>query len=365
MLCAGVPGTSGARSVRCACRSRYPPGERGSVIGFRPARVQVREPGGTAAEPVVPAFGRQAERRLTPGPSAAAESVTLRGSERSDQCLHPDTAAFEVVSDSAVLTFRGLRRPSWARAMGRDRYGLWAEIQVKGSSSAAVVQRLRWIPPGQFLMGSPSDEPGRRNNEGPRHSVTITKGYWLFDTPCTQVLWQAVMGENPSRFQSLDRPVERVSFEDCENFLARLNESQPELELSLPTEAQWEYACRAGTETALYTGHIEIIGDANAPALDPIAWYAGNSGVDYTLTEGENLDFYTDKQYPETSAGTHPVACKNSNAWGLYDTLGNVWEWCRDGQRDYARDSGQRPRRIEWSRCRACCARGFLVRRGA
>ncbi len=332
-----------ARDVRCACRDRYPPEGRLNGVGFRPARVQVREPGSMVAEPVVPAFGRQAERRPTQVPSGAAESVTLRGSERSGQCFHPDTTGFEVVSDSAFLTFRGLQRPSWAQAMGRDRYGLWVEIQVKGSGSAGIVQRLRWIPPGKFMMGSPSDEPGRRDNEGPQHPVTITKGYWLFDTPCTQALWQAVMSENPSRFQSPNRPVERVSFEDCEKFLARLNESQPELELSLPTEAQWEYACRAGTETALYTGNIEIIGDANAPVLDPIAWYAGNSGVDYELTKGENLDFYTDRQYSEKSAGTHPVAYKKQNAWGLYDTLGNVWEWCRDGEREYTRDSVNDP----------------------
>jgi formylglycine-generating enzyme required for sulfatase activity len=154
-------------------------------------------------------------------------------------------------------------------------------------------------------MGSPEDEAGRDDDEGPRHEVELTRGYWLFDTPCTQALWQAVMGvgENPSRsrFQGENRPVENVSWEDCQAFIGKLNEALPGLELSLPTEAQWEYACRAGTQTARY-----------ASDLDAIAWYRENS-----------------------SGETHEVGQKRPNAWGLYDMLGNVWEWVQDG---YAED---------------------------
>lgn len=142
-----------------------------------------------------------------------------------------------------------ITKPAWASDWGYDKFGMWAEIAV-----GDVRQRLRRIPSGQFLMGSPEDEHGRWDDEGPQHEVTLTQGYWLFDTPCTQALWLAVMGENPGRFQAPDRPVENVSWDDVQTFLSRLNKRLPGLDLDLPSEAQWEYACRAGTGTARYGG---------------------------------------------------------------------------------------------------------------
>jgi formylglycine-generating enzyme required for sulfatase activity len=224
--------------------------------------------------------------------------------------------------------------PAWASEWGQDEHGVFVAFTL-----GEVTQRLRWIPPGRFMMGSPDGEPGRLDREGPQHKVYITLGFWLADTPCTQALWEAVMGNNPSRFNSPRRPVERVSWNDVQTFLHTINAKIPGLDLCLPTEAQWEHACRAGTGTALYSGGIEILGANNAPALDPIAWYGGNSGVGYELEEGSDSSRWPEMQYPNRKSGTREVGKKKPNPWGLHDMLGNVLELCADGKRTYRADT--------------------------
>lgn len=204
--------------------------------------------------------------------------------------------------------------PPWASEWGQDRFGVFVGFRV-----GDVQQRMRWIPAGTFLMGSPKGERGRFAHEGPQHQVTLTRGSWLGDTPVTQALWKAVTGENPSGFESPDHPVEQVSWDDCERFCKALTELVPGSGFRLPTEAEWEHACRAGTTAATYGGELED--EKRAPVLEPIAWYDGNS-------DGQ----------------THPVKQKQPNAWGLYDMLGNVWEWCQDGMRDYSSDALQDPK---------------------
>ncbi|HRI09906.1 MAG TPA: formylglycine-generating enzyme family protein, partial [Nannocystaceae bacterium] len=189
--------------------------------------------------------------------------------------------------------------PAWACSWGQDRRGVFAGFVVDG-----VEQRMRWIPPGRFTMGSPPDEPGRWEEEGPAHEVEITRGFWLGDTPVPQGLWEAVMGSNPSRFKDPRRPVEMVSWEECQAFCAALERLVPGLGVRLPSEAEWEYACRAGTKTATYAGAIEIRGERDAPVLDAIAWYGGNSGVDYELAEAEVSSGWPKKQYEHSRAGT-------------------------------------------------------------
>jgi formylglycine-generating enzyme required for sulfatase activity len=168
---------------------------------------------------------------------------------------------------------------------------------------------LIWAPPGSFMLGSPPDEPERNKAEGPQTRVTLTDGFWLAKTEITQAQYEAVMGKNPSSFKASgkDAPVERVSWTDAIAFCAKLNEREraaghlPEgYAFTLPTEAQWEYAYRAGT-TGEYPG-------------DPqqMAWHATNSG--------------------DT---THPVAQKRPNAWGFYDMPGNVLEWTLDWYGSY------------------------------
>ena len=338
-----------ARSVRAACRLHDPPDDRNDDSGFRCIRVR-GEPSQEGAEPAGPARGRQAERRPEQGPSGGATGaeptfLRLDAAPFPLRCALPQAPAFFIHTDRERLTFRRLTKPAWASAIGRDRFGLWCEIEIDPGRGEPVVQRLRWIPPGRFWMGSPEEETrGLAKNdderkwfewEHPRHLVTLTEGYWLFDTACTQALWEAVMEKNPSRFQSPTRPVEQVSWNDAQNFIKKINEQVPTLNLALPSEAQWEYACRAGTETAIYTGNLEILGECNAPVLDPIAWYSGNSGVDFELDNGYDSSSWPEKQYPHERTGTRPVKLKQANPWGLHDMLGNVWEWCQDHWHDH------------------------------
>jgi formylglycine-generating enzyme required for sulfatase activity len=160
----------------------------------------------------------------------------------------------------------------------------------------------------------------------------------MADSPVTQGLWLAMMGENPSEFADpahLDRPVELVDWAQATELCALLEERlrRAGLVFRLPSEAEWEYACRAGTETATYAGPLTLRGENDAPELDLIAWYGGNSGVGYDLAGGEDSRGWPHKQHPHTTAGTRVVKQKLPNAWGLYDTLGNVCEWCADAVR--------------------------------
>jgi formylglycine-generating enzyme required for sulfatase activity len=211
-------------------------------------------------------------------------------------------------SDRAEFSFTELSRPDWAVEWGRDDFGLFATLEVAGTP-----QRLRHLPPGRFLMGSPATEPGRDSDEGPQHEVTLTRGFWLADTCCTQALWLAVMGgKNPSYFWGdASLPVDRVSWDDVQTFLGRLQRLLPKgVEGVLPTDAQWEYACRAGTQTPFSCGD----------ALTP-----------------EQANF------GEILGKTVPVKSLPANPWGLYEMHGNLWEWCADDRRDYGAEPVEDP----------------------
>jgi len=174
-----------------------------------------------------------------------------------------------------------------------------------------------WLNPGSFMMGSPENELGRSPKEI-LHEVTLTKGYWLGKYPVTQEQYTAVMSDNPSYFNGDKLPVESVSWQRAIDFCTKLTEMERKSErlpkgykYTLPTEAQWEYACRAGTSGALNSGK-DLKNKEKCPEMEELGWYRSNC------------------------LGTHPVGEKQSNAWGFYDMHGNVWEWCLDWFGDYS-----------------------------
>jgi formylglycine-generating enzyme required for sulfatase activity len=183
-------------------------------------------------------------------------------------------------------------------------------IPLSNLPSGAKPLEMVYIEPSTFIMGSPSDEKDRWVNEGPQHQVTLTKGFYMGKYEVTQAQWQAVMGNNPSWFDGKpNNPVESVSWNDCQIFINMLNQmGQGTFSFRLPTEAEWEFACRAGTTTRYYWGD-----DTNDSQIKFYAWYSGNNSL----------------------LGTKPVGQKIPNTFGLYDMSGNVWEWCQDRYGSY------------------------------
>lgn len=156
------------------------------------------------------------------------------------------------------------------------------------------------IPAGSFMMGADMNFEEGLEDELPRHKVSFTQEFYMGEYEVTQAQWVAVMGFNPSKFKDRKRPVEQVSWDDVNEFIKKLNKREGKEAYRLPTEAEWEYAARAGTDTVFFFGD-------DPDDLSEYGWYKGNS-----------------------SEKTHPVAQLKKNAWGLYDMLGNVWEMCQD-----------------------------------
>jgi formylglycine-generating enzyme required for sulfatase activity len=169
-----------------------------------------------------------------------------------------------------------------------------------------------YVAPGSFMMGSPSTEEGRFVDEIPCR-VTLTKGYWLGKYEVTQVQWMSVMSNNPSYFKGDEKPVENVTWEECQNFIKKVNK-YAECGARLPTEAEWEYACRAGTTT-------------------PYSWGYTLNG-DRANCDG-NFPYGTTRNGPYRES-TVRVGSYSQNNWGFCDMHGNVYEWCMDWYGSYS-----------------------------
>jgi len=202
------------------------------------------------------------------------------------------------------------RHTAEARTRQKERTETERLAQLPREVRNSIGMEFVLIEAGTFQMGSPAGERGWDDDEGPVHEVTISQPFYLGKYEVTQGEWQAVMGSNPSRFSNCGRtcPVENVSWDDAQKFIGALNRREGMETYRLPTEAEWEYAVRAGTRTAYHFGNA-------AGELYLYAWY-GDTGV----------------FFPE---GTHPVGQKQPNAWGWYDMHGNVREWIVDQYRDY------------------------------
>jgi formylglycine-generating enzyme required for sulfatase activity len=233
------------------------------------------------------------------GSSAAAADKELVGWVESQQ-----TAAKQAASEAKAAEEKALAEAKAEVEAVKARMATGGAFQA--GEQLVLGLAVRWIPAGRFTVGSPGSEE-RRSSDETQHEVVLSQGFFMAETECTQWQWEKVMGGNPSHFKGSERPVEKVSWDDAVEYCRKLTVKQrgegmlaEGWKWRLPTEAEWEYAVRAGT-----TG-------ARHGELDAIAWHSGNS-----------------------DSVTHAVGGKQANAWGLHDMMGNVWEWCSDWYGDY------------------------------
>jgi len=239
-----------------------------------------------------------------PAPATSGDISVAGGAKTSEVFVAPEPVPFESIalaSDSSYAT-------STVAEGGQP-----GEVR----EFTALKIKFCWCPPGSFQMGSRDNAPGNMMNER-QHEVILSKGFWMQQTELTQDQYEQLMGSNPAFFKGAQNPVESVTWDEATEYCRRLSELPPEKNAGnlfrLPTEAEWEYACRAGSDTEWCCGDDETV-------LDDYCWYNKNS-----------------------ARTTHPVGEKKPNSWGLHDMHGNVSEWCQDLYGEYPRDAVTDPR---------------------
>jgi formylglycine-generating enzyme len=202
----------------------------------------------------------------------------------------------------------------------------------------SIGMKFVWIKPGSFMMGSPKEEELRGDNET-QHKVTLTKGFYMGVYTVTQEQWKEVMGNNPSKFKGeKNLPVEQVSWLDCQEFIKKLREKDKKL-YRLPSEAEWEFACRAGTKTPFHFG-------------ETISTEQANHNGNFTYGDGKK------GKYREK---TTPVGSFPANAWGVHDMHGNVFQWCQDWHGDYPQNDVVDPTGAEKGKLRVLRGGSWLI----
>ncbi len=249
---------------------------------------------------------------------AAARAEAVRRAREVDEAAYAEAQRVDTAAAYAdyLTAYPTGRYAAEARTHQQERAEAERLAQLPREIRNSIGVEFVLVEPGTFEMGSPADEPGRSADEGPVHAVTLSQPFYLGKYEVTQEQWQAVMGRNPSGFSNCGRtcPVEQVSWNAVEGFIEELNRREGVEVYRLPTEAEWEYAARGGTQTAYHFGNA-------ANRLGQYGWYADNSG-----------------------GRSHPVGQKRPNTFGLYDMHGNVWEWVADWSGAYPRGAVTDPR---------------------